>query len=125
MEEAKAFITAWVDAWHRRDLQALLHHYTPNIVFQSPRVAARHKAMGIGSPDGRLNGRDALGTYFQEALDNLKIIELTVHDVMLGVGSFAVLYSREMGAKVVEVFTWDEEQKGKVKAVQVYYDFVC
>lgn len=43
---------------------------------------------------------------------------------MSGVGgALAVVYTRETGAKVVEVFHLDAS--GKVKTVQVFYDTVC
>lgn len=52
------------------------------------------------------------------------MISLTIQDVLLGLqGSFAVVYTRETGAKVVEVFELD--QQGKAKVVRVYYDTVC
>jgi hypothetical protein len=44
--------------------------------------------------------------------------------VLSGVGeSFAVVYTRETGATVVEVFVLDNQ--GKAAKVQVYYDAVC
>lgn len=54
----------------------------------------------------------------------MQVIKLDITDVMLGVNqSIAVVYTRETGAKVVEVF--EQDQKGKAKTVWVYYDAVC
>lgn len=52
--------------------------------------------------------------------------ELHTHTqaVTLGIGgSFAVVYTRETGAKVVEVFRLDTQ--GRAAEVEVFYDAVC
>eukprot|EP00878_Enallax_costatus_P006904 GHUV01007234.1.p1 GENE.GHUV01007234.1~~GHUV01007234.1.p1 ORF type:complete len:125 (+),score=27.95 GHUV01007234.1:145-519(+) len=124
MEAARAFAEDWVAAWHSRDIDAILSHYCEDIKFYSPRVKARYVVSGVGEADGVLTGKDSLQAYFQEALDKLKVIRLTIQDVMLGLqGSIAVVYTRETGAKVVEVFELD--QQGKAAVVRVYYDAVC
>jgi hypothetical protein len=45
-------------------------------------------------------------------------------DVLVGVdGSCCLVYTRETGAKVAEMFKLDSE--GKAVSVQVFYDLVC
>lgn len=119
------FAMNWVDAWNRRDHAALMSHYSDDVQFESPRVAARFQAGGAGSADGRIVGRAALSAYFLEALEATKGLRLDIQDVLLGVkGSFSIVYTRETGAKVVEVFRMDAKGE-KVVAVQVFYDLVC
>ena len=74
MEAARAFAGDWVSAWHSRDIDAILSHYSKDIKFYSPRVKARYEASGVGNAQGVLTGKDDLRIYFQEALDKLKVI---------------------------------------------------
>lgn len=73
MEAAHAFADGWVAAWHSRDIDAILSHYSDDIRFCSPRVKARYEASGAGDASGVLTGKDDLRTYFQEALDKLEV----------------------------------------------------
>lgn len=109
----------------RKDLDSLLFHYDPHVVFVSPRVAARHKATGVGSPDGVIKGTTSLRSYFQEALDKVPGLHLTLQKVLAGVeGCYAVTYTRETGAQVVECMKLDIDTY-KIVEVQVFYDTVC
>ncbi|KIZ04908.1 hypothetical protein MNEG_3051 [Monoraphidium neglectum] len=125
MSAHRRFADEWVDGWNKRDLEAILSHYSETVEFVSPRVAAAFaRGAGVGDASGRIVGREALRAYFKEALDNLKVLSLEIKAVLSGVGeSFAVVYTRETGATVVEVFVLDNQ--GKAAKVQVYYDAVC
>lgn len=117
------FAINWCKAWNARDLDALLSHYADSIEFCSPRVAARYQQSGVGDPSGKLVGKAALKTYFAEALQEVTDLRLDLQDVLVGVDACCVVYTRETGAKVAEMFKLDKE--GKVTAVQVFYDLVC
>ncbi len=36
----------WIEAWNSRDLESVLSHYHPEVLFQSPRVAAAFERTG-------------------------------------------------------------------------------
>lgn len=57
------FAQEWVDAWNRRDLEALPAHYADDVEFRSP-VAARL----LGDPSGMVRGKSNLRAYFTKAL---------------------------------------------------------
>ena len=59
-----AFADEWLSAWNRRDLDAILAHYTDDIVLQSP-LAAKLLARSSGT----VTGKDNLRAYFQRILD--------------------------------------------------------
>lgn len=48
---------------------------------------------------------------------------LLLQDVLVGVDGCCLVYTRETGAKVAEMFKLDAE--GKAVSVQVFYDLVC
>lgn len=73
MKAASDFANKWVASWNQRDIESIMSHYSNDIVFRSPRVAARHAVTGVGSASGELRGLDSLRTYFSEALANLKV----------------------------------------------------
>jgi YbgC/YbaW family acyl-CoA thioester hydrolase len=73
MTEASAqrFAQAWMDAWNRRDIEAVLHHFADDAVFVSPKA---ERFVG-GS---RVVGKAALRTYWQAALSQLSHLRFTL-----------------------------------------------
>lgn len=45
-KEALELSQRWIEAWNSRDLESVLSHYHPDVLFQSPRVAAAFKKTG-------------------------------------------------------------------------------
>ena len=79
-DDASAFVAGWIDAWNRRDLDAVLAHYAPDVRFFSPIAAEVAGAAAI-------EGKDALAAYWREALEKYAALEFTL-----------------------ETFTWDAGQ---------------
>jgi len=107
---------SWIEAWNRRDLEAVLSHYADNVAFSSPFVANPKVA---GDPSGRLKGKEKLRAYFQSGLDLLPNLRLDLVDVLVGVDGYTVLYRRESGVLAADVMTLNEEFKA-IRA-QAYY----
>lgn len=77
--DAERFAHEWADAWNRRDLDAVMAHYSESITFTSPRVAAAAaRGAGVGDASGRVRGAAALRAYFKEAVDNLKELSIQI-----------------------------------------------
>jgi len=112
-EAARALAAAWVDAWNRRDLDAILAHYADDVALCSPRVVER-----TGAADGWLRGKDALRRYFAMgcAVPGLRF-ELV--DVAVGVGAVTVVYHRETGALVTD--TCELDAAGRIARVVACY----
>ncbi|PNW76831.1 hypothetical protein CHLRE_11g478100v5 [Chlamydomonas reinhardtii] len=106
MESARKLAEDWVAAWNARDLDAVMSHYSPEVVFESPRVAAAFHATGgqVGSPDGVLRGLGALRQYFAQGISALPGLRLELQQVLEGPpgGWYGVQYTRETGAMVLE-----------------------
>ncbi len=41
--EIDAFVAGWIDAWNRRDIEAVLAHFADDVRFTSPMTAATHQ----------------------------------------------------------------------------------
>lgn len=63
---AQAFARSWIDAWNRRDVEAVLAHYADDATFVSPRAERI-----TGSPV--VEGKSALRAYWQAALQQHKL----------------------------------------------------
>ena len=57
------FAAAWAAAWNAHDVEAVLQHFTEDVVFCSP-VAARV----VDGSAGVIRGKDALRDYWAHAL---------------------------------------------------------
>jgi acyl-CoA thioesterase FadM/ketosteroid isomerase-like protein len=70
---AQLFARAWVDAWNRRDVEAVLAHYADDCVFVSPKA---ERVVG----NSRVEGKAALRHYWRTALSQIPRLEFTFVD---------------------------------------------
>jgi ketosteroid isomerase-like protein len=107
IQEARKAAQDWCDAWNRRDLDAIMHHYSEDVEFSSPTVVKRW-----GVADGWLRGKAKVRENFAIGVqaDNLHF-ELV--DVLLGVQSMCVIYRRETGTLVSDLVELDASGRGK------------
>ncbi|MBV1797901.1 nuclear transport factor 2 family protein [Siccirubricoccus sp. G192] len=74
-EQMQDFARAWIAAWNRRDLEAVLAHFTEEARFRSPKALAL-----TGSAD--LQGKPALRAYWQAALGSIGEIRFVLDRVV-------------------------------------------
>lgn len=74
-EAARRFAEAWADAWNRRDVEAVLAHFSEDTCFRSPRAAA---IAGTSC----LRGKAALRSYWMAALGRIEKLHFTVDEVL-------------------------------------------
>jgi hypothetical protein len=113
-DQIRRFVGAWVEAWNRRDLEAILAHYAGDVVLTSPLVARR-----FVRDDGTLHGLAELREYLSVGLHAAPALHINVRDTLIGVGGATVVYTRESGALVAEVLLFDAT--GKVRRSHVFY----
>jgi len=99
--EARTFAERWQSAWNAHDLDALLAHFSPDVVFSSP-VAAQL----LPDCDGVIRGKDALRDYWSTALGMLPDLHFTVEAVYAGLDTIAIGYRNHMGNAVCEILTF-------------------
>lgn len=78
--EAWNFAEHWLSAWNAHDLTAILSHYNDNVELTSP-VAARL----LGTPHGKVVGKEDLRAYFQRGLDAFPQLHFQLQDVLCGI----------------------------------------
>ena len=107
-EEAEAFAREWIAAWNSGDLDRILAHYHDDFEMRSPLIAER----GF-SPDGCLQGKDAIRPYWAAGLAATPPILFELIGVHAGVGAIAICYlSVGRGKIVVERIELDANGRG-------------
>lgn len=102
MPDAQTFADDWVRAWNAHDVEAVLAHFTDDVVFSSP-VAARV----VPGSDGVVRGKAALRDYWTTALAGMPDLHFEVLDVYRGESILVVNYRNQRGGRVNEVLIFD------------------
>ena len=98
-EQSREIAENWIESWNRRDLDALLGHFSENFEFSSPLI---HQV--AGEPSGRLIGKAAVRAYWQAALSRLPNLRFELVQVFSGVDCITILYRghRGLSAEVLQ-----------------------
>lgn len=115
-EQALKIANQWVEAWNRRDLEAILSHYSDDVELTSP-IAAQL----LGNSTGEVQGKAALKDYFSRGLANYSQIQFTPLQVFGGVNSLVVYYRRiddRLAAEFMEI-----GDRGLIVKVNAHYSF--
>jgi ketosteroid isomerase-like protein len=100
-QDATAFAARWERDWNAHDLDALLAHFAPDVVFTSP-VAAQLLPDG----DGVIRGREALRAYWSRALGLIPDLRFAVEGVYAGLDALVINYRNHAGNLVCEYLTF-------------------
>jgi len=111
---AKEFAADWIAAWNSQNLDAILSHYSRDVVLTSP-VAAKI----LNEPSGTIRGKAALRNYFTLGLEAYPNLRFDLQDVMQGLSSVVLCYINQKGTKTAEFMEFDEF--GKVIRVVANY----
>ena len=95
------------------DLDLILSHYTEDFVKSSP-----HVAVVAGEPSGALQGKKAIGAYWEKALKQAPDLCFELVSTMVGADSVTVYYK---GARGVAA-KWNFRVVRKKKVYKVYID---
>ena len=116
MNDARAqqFAQAWLDAWNRHDLEAILAHYAEEVEFASPFVT-----QVLGDASGLVRGKRALRDYFARGLAAYPDLHFTQLQVFLGVASLTLQYRSVKNLQAAEVMAFNAA--GLVSRVQAHY----
>ena len=99
--EALAFTQQWVTDWNAHDIDALMAHFTEDVVFTSP-VAVR--ILGGG---GIIRGKAALRRYWSEGIRLVPDLRFEVLAVYAGISTLVITYRNQAGGVVSEVLIFD------------------
>jgi ketosteroid isomerase-like protein len=99
---ARRFASDWLDAWNDHDLEAILGHFSDDVVFTSP-LAIRI----IEGSDGVIRGKAALRAYWSEGLRRNPELHFEIEGLYFGVNTVVIQYRNHSGGLVNEVLTFD------------------
>jgi len=99
--EARAFAEQWVKDWNAHDVDALLAHFTEDVVFTSP------AAIRVLGRDGVIRGKEALRRYWSEGIRLIPDLRFEVLAVYVGISTMVINYRNQAGGLVSEVLTFD------------------
>ncbi|HEY1622365.1 MAG TPA: nuclear transport factor 2 family protein [Streptosporangiaceae bacterium] len=99
--EAQAFAEQWVKDWNAHDVEALLGHFTDDVVFTSP-VAIR-----VLGGDGVLRGKQALRTYWSEGVRLIPDLRFEILALYAGISTLVINYRNQAGRVVSEVLIFE------------------
>ena len=94
------WVSDWYDGWNRHDLDAVMSHVAPEVVFRSPtaeRVTGHHT----------VRGADALREYWRTALERQPELHFTPVEVLTGPAWVLLRYRTQRGVDVGELMVLD------------------
>ena len=103
--DIEAFADQWISDWNRKDVEAVLAHFSETVVFRS----ARAKAV-LGSP--RLEGKSRLREYWSAAIGQIQTIRFTLDYVISDGNHMGIVYKAEIDGRrtrAVEFLTFGED----------------
>ncbi len=101
LAEARAFTEQWVKDWNAHDVDALLAHFTDDVVFTSP------TAVRLLGGDGVIRGKEALRKYWSEGIRLIPDLHFEVLGLYVGISTLVINYRNQAGGLVSEVLTFD------------------
>jgi hypothetical protein len=114
-DEAWKLANEWVAAWNAHDLHAILSHYEEAVELTSP-VAAKL----LGTPDGKVIGKQNLRAYFQRGLEAYPDLHFHLEDVLWGLNSVVLYYANQKGTRTAEFM--ELASSGRVARVVANYN---
>ena len=110
-----AFAEDWIAAWNSHDLERIMAHYTPDVVYESPVITEWY-----GEASGKVEGIGALRAYWQGGLKMQPDLHFDLKEIYAGVGGGVIrYYSRTRGCEVTEVFFFGSD--GRVTRASAFY----
>ena len=90
--DARAFADRWVSDWNRKDVEAVLTHFSEGVVFTSPRAKA---IVGLA----RIEGKSRLREYWNKAINRIQTIRFTLDYVLSDGDRIGIVYVAEFDGK--------------------------
>jgi hypothetical protein len=102
-KDASRFAAQWANDWNSHDLEALLSHFSEDVLWTSP-VAAQI----VEGSDGVVRGKAGLRAYYAEGLRRTPELHFEVVGVYQGVNVLVINYRNQRGALADEVLVFDD-----------------
>ncbi|MFZ1062440.1 MAG: nuclear transport factor 2 family protein [Acidimicrobiales bacterium] len=96
------FVRGWLRDWNNHDLDAIMEHFTEDVVFASPLAAQL-----FPSTSGVVRGKPALREYWAEGLRIKSNLHFDLEGIYEGVDILVINYVNEVGGRVCEVLEFE------------------
>ncbi len=110
----RQFAQEWIAAWNSHDLDAIMSHYSSDVVLRSPTVTQL-----LGDASGQVHGRDALRAYFAEGLRIFPNLHFELIGAYAGIGSVVLIFRNQRGGQTAEYM--ERDALGRVTLVSANY----
>jgi len=100
--DQQTFANQWISDWNGRDVEAVLAHFSENVVFTSPRAKAIMGSL-------RVEGKSRLREYWTKAIGRIQSIHFTLDYVVSDGDRVVIVYISEInGVKIrsIELLTF-------------------
>ncbi len=87
-----SFAQQWISDWNRKDVEAVLSHFSESVVFTSARARVL-----LGS--ARVEGKDRLREYWTAAIRRIQVLHFTLDYVIAQSDRMAIVYTAEIDGK--------------------------
>jgi ketosteroid isomerase-like protein len=87
--DARTFADRWISDWNRKDVEAVLSHFSESVVFTSPRAKVI-----VGT--SRVEGKSSLREYWTKAIDRTQTIHFTLDYVISDADRIGIVYIAEI-----------------------------
>jgi hypothetical protein len=87
--DARTFADRWISDWNRKDVEAVLSHFSESVLFTSPR------AKGIVGTS-RVERKSSLREYWTKAIDRIQTIHFTLDYVISDADRIGIVYIAEI-----------------------------
>ena len=116
-KDAERFARTWVDAWNRRDAEAVLATYADDLSFTSPTA---QDVVGQAT----VRGKDALRDYWNTALGRIASLRFTLDRILWDVDAreLGIVYTSDTNGsvkRVMELFRFGDD--GLVRSTEVLH----
>ena len=88
----RVYAEQWIANWNRKDVEAVLAHFSEDVVFTSPRAASIMSST-------RLDGKAKLREYWTRALAQIRTIQFALDYVIRDGDRLSIVYTAEMDGK--------------------------
>jgi hypothetical protein len=90
--DSNAFAQTWISDWNRKDVEAVLSHFSEDVIFTSSRAKAV-----LGSP--KVEGKSRLREYWTKAIDRIQTIRFTLDYVISNEERMGIVYIAEINGR--------------------------
>lgn len=97
------FAQHWLTAWNNHDVEAVLGHFSDDVVFRSPAAVQL-----LNDSDGVIRGKVDLRRYWTEALAKIPDLRFELLGVYGGVDAVVINYRNQKGGLVNEVLLFTD-----------------